>query len=719
MAIAVGIFASGEALAQEQPVAPVRPVATDYYGTKVVDNYRYMENLGDAEVREWTKLQAQYTRSVLDAIPGRPALLNRIHTLLNADISRRGFVRRGQRYFYQVFEPGAQQAKLYYRDGLDGKEHLLLDPAALGRGAGTRYAVDYFEPSWDGQLMAYGISTGGSEESVLHVMEVSTGIVRSEAIERTSDSVVAWLADNRSFFYLRYSKPVPGAPAAQSQYNARTYRHVVGTQADGEGDPAVFGRGVSEEVDVPEGQGTYIVLAPGSPYAVAVANHNMDQSPSTIYVAPLSKVLDSHTPWLKVADVADGVTQIELHGELLYFLSQKGAPRFRLLTTPLARPAVQDATVILPEGPGVLTNFSLARDGIYARVRDGAVSTMHRLSFDGKQSHAVPLPFQGNVGAAVTDAGEPGALMSIRGWTQRARVVAYDPASDTAVETALMPRSTTDTSQLESKEVFAVSYDGTRIPLSLIYKKGLKLDGTHPTLLEGYGSYGASMEPGFNPTHLAWIERDAIIAIAHVRGGGEYGEDWHLAGQKLNKTNTILDFIACAQYLVDEHYTSPAKLAGEGRSAGGLTVGGALTWRPDLFAVILDLVGVSDSLRSETEPNGPPNTSEFGSVETQQGFHGLYAMSSYVHVRDGTSYPATLFSTGVNDPRVAPWQMTKMAARVQAATTSKRPVLLRVDFDAGHGMGSSTSQYEAELADLWAFSLWQMGDPAFQPGARP
>ena len=205
------------------------------------------------------------------------------------------------------------------------------------------------------------------------------------------------------------------------------------------------------------------------------------------------------------------------------------------------------------------------------------------------------------------------------------------------------------------------------------------------------------------------------MAVAHVRGGGEYGEDWHLAGQKATKLNTVFDFIACAQYLVDQHYTAPKYLAGRGGSAGGITVGGALTWRPDLFGVILDQVGVSDSLRWELTPNGPPNIVEFGSVKTEQGFHDLYAMGAYLHVHDGVAYPAVLLATGANDPRVAPWESTKMAARLQAATSSGRPVLLRIDYDAGHGFGSNASQGENQTADLWSFSLWQMGDPQFQP----
>ena len=712
---AVLLVSSVLASAQVQPVAPVRPVSTDYFGTTFVDDYRYMEDLASPDVQAWMKGQADYTRSRLDAIPARQALAARIHALLEADLTRSDFVRRGDRYFYKVTEPGAQLPRLYYRDGLQGAEHLLVDPGAMGRGTSTHYALDFFEPSWDGASLAYGLSTGGSEQSVLHVMDVATGTAKAEAITRASDSQVAWRPDNRSFFYLRYARPVPGQPANETMYNARTYLHKVGANADGDADAAVFGRGVDAKLDVPEGQGTYVVVSPGSPYAIAIANHNMDSNPSTVYVAPLAQVTGAGTPWKKIADVADGVTQVRLHGQTLYVLSQKGAPRFRLLALPLARPDLKNATPVIPEGPGVLTDVELAQDGLYVRMRDGVVSHVSRVSFDGRQSRPVPTPFEGNVGSLATDPQRAGALFDLRGWVQPTRVLAYDAAHERTQDTGLNPPSAIDTSAYESEEVLVTSYDGTRVPLSIVHRKGIALDGSHPTILSGYGSYGLSQEPRFVAADIAWLERGGITATAHVRGGGEYGEGWHQAGFKQRKLNTILDFIACGQYLVDHHYTTSARLAGEGGSAGGITVGGAFTMRPDLFGVILDRVGVSDNLRFETEPNGPPNVSEMGSTSTEDGFHDLYMTSAYAHVRDGTPYPAVMFSTGVNDPRVAPWQMAKMSARVQAATSSGRPVLLRVDYDAGHGRGSSNSQVESLRADSWAFALWQMGDAAFQP----
>ena len=696
------------------PVAPVRPVTDIYFGTPVVDPYRALENLSDPEVRTWMKAQAAHTRAVLDRLPGRENLLTRIHALANLDTRRSGVVRRGERFFYELIEPGAEQPKLVWRDGLRGEEHLLIDPATLAQGGAAHYAIDYFVPSWDGRRLAYGLSRGGSEASVLRVIDVASGRDLPEAIERAHDSTVTWRADNQSFYYFKFAKPQPDTPPAETEFNARTYLHRLGRGPDGEADAAVFGRGVST-LAVPEGQITYVVGSPQSPWLVAVANFNADDNPSTYYVAPAAGARGPATAWKRVADVADGVSNVALRGDTVYFLSRKDASRFRILATSLAHPDVRRAKVIVPQGRGVITGFDVAADGLYWREYDGATARLMRTGFDGEVTRAVPMPFEGTLAGPVTDTTRSGALFELQSPSHPPQLFAYDPATDTTTDTALIPPSKIDASTLESKEVLVTSHDGTRVPLTLVYRKGLALDGTHPTILSGYGAYGIVIESGFRTRALAWTERGGVLATAHVRGGGEYGEDWHLDGMKKTKLNTVFDFIACAEYLIDQRYTSSQRLAGEGGSAGGITVGRAMTLRPDLFGAILDHVGMSDTLRSETEPNGPPNVVEFGSVKTEDGFHGLYAMSPYAHVVAGTAYPAVMYLTGANDPRVAPWHMMKMAARTQAATTSGKPALLRIEDDAGHGMGSNRSQYDAELADTWSFLLWQMGDPDFQP----
>jgi prolyl oligopeptidase len=296
-------------------------------------------------------------------------------------------------------------------------------------------------------------------------------------------------------------------------------------------------------------------------------------------------------------------------------------------------------------------------------------------------------------------------LMRLAGWTEAPQWFAYDPKDNSLTNTGVEPLNPTDFSGITSAEVTAPGADGTPIPLSIIYKKDLPMNGQNPCLMEGYGSYGISIDPGFDATRLALLEKGIIIAYAHVRGGGENGEDWHMAGQKLTKQNTISDFIACTEYLEKNGYTSPSKMAGRGTSAGGITIGGALTQRPDLYTLCICNVGVMDALRSEEGPNGAVNTPEFGSVKDPDGFKALYAMDAYQHVKDGTPYPAVLLITGANDPRVDPWELFKMTARLQAATSSKNPILLRIDYDAGHGMGSSKTQRDLITADQAAFLL--------------
>ncbi|WP_116140372.1 prolyl oligopeptidase family serine peptidase [Trinickia diaoshuihuensis] len=697
------------------PVAPVRPVQNVYFGTPVVDNYRYMENLQDPEVQSWMKGQNDYTRRVLAGIPAREALAQRVETLMGGDLRRVTFTRRGHRLFYQTAAAGDNLLKLAYRDGVNGEEHVLVDPAKLSTDSARHFALDWYMPSWDGRYVAYGISEGGSEQSVLHVIDVQTGRQLAESIDRTSSCVVSWRSDNRSFFYLRYPKVGPDTPPALQEYNAVAHVHVLGQHENGDGDVAVFGRGVSPKVDVPEGQAAYVMVSPGSPYAVAVANHNMDNNPNTFYVARIADIHGADTPWRKIATPEDGVVDVQLRGDRLYALTGKDAPRFKVVSAPLAHPDLARAQAIVPEGANVIDSFELGADGIYLSERAGATFELHRTGFDGKSDTNIALPFAGAIHDLAVDSTLPGVMFALHSWTQSPRELAYAPGAPAAADTGLIPPSKTEADDLQAQETFATSYDGTRVPVSIISKKDIKLDGTHPTIIYGYGSYGLSMDPSYQPAWRAWFEQGGVMTVVHMRGGGEYGDAWHRAGQKQWKINTMFDFLAGAHYMIDHGYTQRQYLVANGRSAGGIVMGGALTIDPGLFRVVLDDVGVSDTLRFETEPNGPPNVPEMGSTATEAGFHGVYSMSAYAHIHDGTPYPAVMFTTGANDPRVSPWHMLKMTARVQAATSSGRPVLLRVDYDAGHGIGSSVKQTADRYADEWAFSLWQTGAGAFQP----
>jgi prolyl oligopeptidase len=401
---------------------------------------------------------------------------------------------------------------------------------------------------------------------------------------------------------------------------------------------------------------------------------------------------------------------------MLYLIVEKNAPNRKLVQVDMSHPDIANAKEILPASEEeILVGVYAARDALYVLSKSGVKFQVRRMAY-GKpnQWRNVHLPYPGGIFTLETSNLMSGINFALRSWVEPSQRFQYDPASNKMTELALVPKNPTDFSSLEAREVEARSADGTMVPLSVFCKKGIQLDGSHPTLFEGYGAYGDSIDPYFEPAILAWIERGGVLAWAHVRGGGEFGERWHNAGRKETKQHTIDDMIAAAHYLIDNRYTSPDHLAVRGTSAGGIAVGGALVQYPELFAAAIDNVGATDLLRFQNTPGGAANIPEFGDVAQPDGFKYLFAVSPYHHVVEGTKYPAVMGITGSNDPRVPSWVVAKMIARLQAATTSSRPVLLRVDFDEGHGLESTRSQFEQVRADEWSFILWQMGDPEFQ-----
>ena len=685
-------------------------VTETFYGQSVTDPYRWLENWHDDKVAAWMKAQDNYTRATLASIPGREKFLARVKALDKASTGVRNAQVWGGKIFYLKADPGADNVKLYVRDRAAAKERLLLDPELLTKD-GVHYSIDYFQPSLDGTLVGYGISPGGSEESVIHVLETATGKQRPDAIDRARFGSIAWLPGNTSFVYNRLQKLKPDMPKTAFEQRSRVYVHELGANPDQ--DRVVFGYGYSSEVVVDDNDLSFVTYSPASPYLFGAIAHGT-QNEATVYYAPLDQLSSPEIVWKKLFDVDAAVVHFDVYKDDIYLVTHKDKPRYEITRTSLKNPDVAHATVVVPASDVVIQEADVAQDGIYIRDLDGGIGRMRRLSFDG---HIEPIPTakgQSVQGISVTPT-ETGALVNVVSWTTSPRWLAYDAKRKLATDTGIQPRLPIDTSAYEAVEVKAKSADGTMIPLSIIQAKNIKLDGNHPTHLIGYGAYGISYDAFFDPVWLAWLERGGVIAFAHVRGGGEYGEEWYRAGYKLTKQHTIDDFIASAQYLIDNKYTSPRRLSGEGTSAGGILIGGAITQRPDLFAGALIRVGCSNALRMEFTPNGPPNIAEFGTITNPDGFKGLYAMDAYQHVKDGTAYPGILLTAGINDPRVDPSQPAKMTARLQAATSSKKPVLLRVDYDAGHGLGSTRAQHDLEYADEMSFLLWQAGEAGFQP----
>jgi prolyl oligopeptidase len=710
----VGFTVASYAL-KPPPVAPVRPVTDVYYGIKVVDPYRYMENLKNPKVDAWFKAQNTYTRAVLAKIPGRAALLARITALDESTSARVTDVRQlpGGRYFYQKRLASENVYKLYTRDGLKGPEKLVLDPASYAASKGSHNSISYYSPSWDGSLVAVGVSAGGSENAVIHIIDVTTGKESPETIDRARFGSVNWRPDNHSFFYNRLQKLAPGESPIAAEEKSIDYLHIVGTNP--ESDIPVLGYDLDKNVGIAPTDLPFVATAPGSSYALAYLVHGV-LNEVTLYSAPLDSVGRPGTPWQKICDISDDVTGGDIHGDDLYLLTHRDAPRFKVVMTSVVHPDIEHARTVVPQSESVIKSVSAAADALYVQETDGTVGLIKRLPYSGGQPEDLTLPFQGTVAITSSDQRIPGVLLDMTSWARAPRIYSYDPQTRQIDDTGLQPLGPNDNpTDVVSEEVKVKSWDGVMVPLSIVYERGLKMDGSNPTLLRGYGAYGITLSPFFDPKLLAFLEKGGVYAVAHPRGGGVYGEDWHKWGMKLTKPNTWRDFIACAEYLIEHKYTSPAKLAGEGTSAGGITIGRAYTERPDLFAAAIDRVGVSNALRSEYSPNGPPNIPEFGTVKTQWGFEDLYAMDAYMHVRKGVHYPAVLLTTGFNDPRVSPWEAGKMTARLQAATASGKPILLRVDYEAGHGFGSTKSQTEEELADEMSFLFWQFGEPGFQP----
>ena len=714
------IRAREAATAAKPPVAPVRPVTDDYYGTKITDNYRYMENLKDPEVQAWMKAQNDYTGATLGRIPGRAKLLERVREFDQTVARVTGTRLPGDVYLIRKRLATGNVYKLYVRHGLDGEDKLLVDPetvklaAAANQKKGTN-AILGIAPSNEDKYVGVGIAPGGSEnDSEIHVFEMASGRETGDVILRTEGGVTGWLPGGRAFVYERLQTLPPGAPVTELEQKVRAYLHVLGT--DGAKDPAVFGYGVDPAIPVDPRYFGGVETPPDSEYALGVINSGVSPN-SAFYMEPVSELGKTNMAWRKVADFSDNVSDVEVHGDDLYVLTFKNALRYKVLRTSARKPDLATAETIIAPSQAVVTGISVAHDALYVQLLDGGIGRVLRVPYGPKpQTQEVALPFKGTVDGVETDPRLPGALVYLESWTRALQIYAYDPGTKEVTNTKLQPAGAYDhPANIESVEVKARSYDGTMVPLSIVYPRGMKLDRSNPTWLDGYGAYGITSNAYFDPKLLAWYEQGGIYAECHVRGGGEYGEGWHLAAKGATKPNTWRDFIACGQYLIEHKYTSPARLGGSGTSAGGILIGRAITSRPDLFAAAIDWVGASDMLRMETTANGVPNIPEFGSVKTKAGFDALYEMSAYAHIKDHTAYPAALFMTGANDPRVDPWEMDKMAARMQAATSSGKPVLLRVNYAGGHQtIGGTEEETQRVYTDQMSFLLWQFGMPGFQ-----
>lgn len=727
---AVGQVGQTDLTSQTTPVAPVRNVTEQFHGVAVSDPYRYMEKVKDPQVQAWLKAQGDAARSTLDHIAVREAFLKRIEALdaQHGDVVRDVMRLPGGQVFYLKRSRDERQFKLVLRQGLQGVERVLVDPELVAKRTGVPHAINYFSPSWDGQHLAYGMSASGSEDASLYIVNVASGKPVGQPIPRVPEISIGWLPDSQSITYNQLKKRKPGEPETDYYMDSRVMWLRVG-KAEQHAVP-VFGPTVTRSLGLGRLDVGILQFQPGSQWVLARTTDTTVPE-GFLFVA---RVADLHAagtrpvPWRKISQFQDKVIGAALQGDSAYLLTHASAPRNRVVKLNLTQPDLARAQeVAVPPADGVLEGFSLNRNAIVASVREGTAIGVRRYMAGDQAGVAIPMPYPG----AAHVEGDPSqafddVVYTLGGWAQPARTWRFDGAKNQEVALSSTSRAA-DPFEIEVHEVQVKSHDGAMVPMTILHKKGLQNDplpgsvasaksrSGHPTLLIGYGAYGFSQTAHYATSERVWMERGGVLAFANVRGSGVHGQDWYRAGQKATKANTWKDGIACAQYLIGQGYATPATLAVLGGSAGGIFAGRAMTEAPELFAAAVLQVGVMDAVRAEESANGITNVSEFGSAKNAAEFPALLEMSTYHQIKDGTPYPAVMLVHGMNDPRVDVWQSAKAAARLQAATSSGKPVLLRLDAQAGHGMGSTNTQRQALSADVYSFLLWQMGRTGLTP----
>jgi prolyl oligopeptidase len=696
---AVGGLALGHlAAAEPAPETPKKTVSSQYHGVTVEDPYQWLENDNDPQVKSWSDAQNQRTRQYLDKLPDRAAIEKQLtEWYAKTSPSYSSLVSRPGILFAMKFQPPKQQPLLVTLASADDlkSEKVVLDSNVLDAKGTT--AIDWFVPSPDGKYVAVSLSKGGSEDGTLHFYETATGKALPDTMAHvqypTAGGSAAWNGDGSGIYYTRF--PRKGErPEADLNFYQQIYFHKLSTPdtEDTYSIGADFPR-IAEITLEASRDGKYILAT--------VANG--DGGDFAHYL------LGSDGTWTQITQFTDQIKNARLgRDDALYLISRAGAPRGKILRLPLDAPELKNAAEIVPAGDAVIERIVPSRDALYVGDLLGGPSQIRRFDLNGKNSTIIPIPQISAVQEML--ALEDGSLLFRDvNYTEPAAWFRCLNGKTEPAKTALRSTSPVSFADIEVRREFATSKDGAKIPLNILFRKGMKPDGSNPTLLYGYGGYGISMSPNFDFTRRLWFDRGSVYVVANIRGGGEFGEDWHKGGNLTKKQNVFDDFAAAAEYLIKEKYTRPEKLAIQGGSNGGLLMGVMITQHPDLFRAVVSSVGIYDMLRVELAPNGAFNVTEFGTVKDPEQFKALYAYSPYHHVVDGTKYPSVLMMTGANDGRVAPYHSRKMTARLDEANKSENPILLRTSSSAGHGQGTALSERVKQLADIYAFLFTQLG----------
>jgi prolyl oligopeptidase len=695
---AAALALSDATLAGSAPDTPKKPVATEYHGVTVEDPYQWLEEDNNLQVKSWSDAQNQRTRQYLDKLPDRAAIEKQLtEWYAKTSPSYSSLISRPGILFAMKFQPPKQQPLLVTLASADDlkSEKVVLDPNVLDAKGTT--AIDWFVPSLDGKYVAVSLSKGGSEDGTLHFYETATGKALPDTIAHvqypTAGGSAAWNGYGSGIYYTRF--PRKGErPEGDLNFYQQIYFHKLGTP-DTE-DTYSIGK------DFPRIAEITLEASRNGKYILATVA-NGDGGDFAHYL------LGPDGTWKQITQFSDQIKIARLgRDDALYLVSRAGAPRGKILRLPFGVPELKNTSEIVPAGDAVIERIVPSSDALYVGDLLGGPSQVRRFDLNGKNSTIIPIPQISAVQEMLVL--EDGSLLF--------RDVSYtEPAAwfqclngkTEPAKTALRSTSPVSFADIEVRREFATSKDGTKIPLNIVFRKGMKRDGQNLTLLYGYGGYGISMSPNFDFTRRLWFDRGGVYVVANIRGGSEFGEDWHKAGNLTKKQNVFDDFAAAAEYLIKEKDTRPEKLAIQGGSNGGLLMGVMITQYPDLFRAVVSSVGIYDMLRVELAPNGAFNVTEFGTVKDPDQFKALYAYSPYHHVVDGTKYPSVLMMTGANDGRVAPYHSRKITARLDEANKSENPILLRTSSSAGHGQGTALSERVKQLADIYAFLFAQLG----------
>jgi prolyl oligopeptidase len=688
-------------------------VADTFHGAEVREDYRWLEDWSNVKVKAWSNEQNAYARAHLDALPNLDVIRARVQEIYEAKVvSHHALSHVGGKYFAIKREPPKQQPFLVVLDSLDSAEsRTLVDPNALDPEGGI--SIDWVRPSPDGSMVAVSMSKGGSESGDLYIFDVASGAQKGEVIQRvnggTAGGAVAWWPDSKGFHYTRY--PREGERAAEDlDFFVHVYSHELGTpeSEDRYELGKDFPRIAEIDLDVHEPTGRVLVTVQegdGGEFAHFLGAGHRKPGKSA-----------KKSSWTQFSDFGDGVKQATFgDGDNLYVISRAEAPRGKLLRISAKKPDVARAKVIIPEGEDTIVSdfwgaptVRVIGKSLFVTYQLGGPSEIRTFDLKGRPADSpTQLPVS-SVGG-MSEGPDSTLLFSNSSYVEPSAYHRFDPKTGKTTKTALATRAVVDFSGFEVKREFASSKDGTKVPMNILMAKGTKLDGSNPCVVYGYGGYGVNLTPGYRGSNAVLLEQGVIYVIANLRGGSEYGEDWHRAGNLTRKQNVFDDFSAVIRHLQAQGYTSPERTAIRGGSNGGLLMGATMVQHPELVKAVVSHVGIYDMLRVELSANGAFNIPEFGSVKVPDQFKALRAYSPYHNVVDGSAYPPVLFTTGANDPRVDPMQSRKMTARLQAATGGEVPVLLRTTSNAGHGSSTPLKERVEESAHVYAFIFDNLG----------